>query len=405
MSTELSPDRPSWGHKVTLWQVREPAFWVFAILLLAGIVVSLIVQLGFANLSPAGLGLSWVLMMIYAIPMFLLIYFLDLYEREPLSLVFASLLWGAFAATLLSVIASEGWSTLAFDLLGDSALEWGAAVIAPPVEEILKGVGVIFIAMIARGEIDDLMDGFVYGAIAGLGFTVVEDVLYFIGVFGGTIGGVLEGFYIRVVASGLYGHVLYSGLFGIAVAYFITRKKEASVGKRLAVAGGLILTAILAHALWNSPLLFFFPDALDSPGAYLQLLLATAVKGLPLLLFVFLMVRMAHKREHKWLAAALAGEVGGPGIQQGELEVLQDPSGRRRARRETKKRAGPVAATTLKRLHRAQIDLAMINSRVDDPEHPDLVRQREYCAALREWLAANTGGASPPGGQNASSNT
>jgi RsiW-degrading membrane proteinase PrsW (M82 family) len=404
MSAELSPERPGWGHKVTLWQWREPAFWVFSVLLLAAIVVSLIVQLGFADLSPGGWALSWFLMLIYAVPMFLLVYFLDLYEREPLSLVFASLLWGAFAATLLSVIASQGWSALAFDLLGDSALEWGAAVIAPPVEEILKGVGVIFIVLIARSEVDDLMDGFVYGAMAGLGFTVIEDVLYFLGVFGGTVGGVLEGFYIRVVASGLYGHVLYSGLFGIAVAYFITRKKEASGGKRLAVAGGLILTAILGHALWNSPLLTFFPEALDSPGAYLQLLLATAVKGLPLLFFVYLMVRLAHKREHRWLAAALAGEVGGPGIQQAELEVLQVPSARRRARRDVKKRAGPVAAATLKRLHRAQIDLAMISSRVDDPEHPDLVRQREYCAALREWIAANAGGA-PPGAQNASSNT
>jgi RsiW-degrading membrane proteinase PrsW (M82 family) len=393
VSTEEQPLRPSWGHKVTLWQWREPAFWVFALLLAGGIIASLVIQLGFADLSPAGWTLSWFLMMLYAVPMFLLVYFLDLYEREPLSLVFASLLWGAFASTLLSLIASEGWSTLAFDLLGENALEWGAAVVAPPVEEILKGVGVVFIALIARGEIDDLMDGFVYGAMVGLGFTIVEDVLYFIGVFGGTVGGVLEGFYIRVIASGLYGHVLYSGLFGVGVAYFVTRRKEASLGKRLAVAGGLILIGILGHALWNSPLVFFFPEELNSAGDYIQLLLAMAVKGLPLLVFVYLMVRMAHRREHRWLRAALAGEVEGPGIRPEELEVLQDPKARRRARKEMAARAGPVAGATLKRLQRAQIDLAMIATRVHDPDHPDLVRQREYCASLRTWLEAN---ARPP---------
>jgi RsiW-degrading membrane proteinase PrsW (M82 family) len=383
---------PDWGHKVTLWQWRQPAFWVFAVVLLAGIIGSLILQLGFAELSPTGLTFSWFLMLLYAVPMFLLVYLLDLYEREPLSLVFGALLWGAFAATLLSIVASAGWESLAFRLLGGSALEWGAAVIAPPVEEILKGCGIVFIALIARGEIDDLMDGFVYGAMVGLGFTVIEDVLYFIGVFGGSVGGVLQGFFIRVIASGLYGHVLYSGLFGIGIAYFITRRGEATTGKRLAVAGGLILTAILGHALWNSPLLFFFPDDLSGPAAYLQMILAATIKGAPLLVFVILMVRLARKRENRWLHNALAEEVGGAGIHEAELAVLENPSARRRSRREMAVRSGAVAAATLKRLQRAQIDLAMIRTRVDDPEHPDLVRQREYCASLRDWLVTHASG-------------
>lgn len=388
MSVE-QPVRPRWGHRKSLWQVREPAFWVFILLLLAGIVVSFIFQATFAEVSPDGLALSWFLMMLYAVPMFLLVYLLDLYEREPLSLVFSALLWGGFTATVLSLISSTGWQSVAFDLLGENALEWSAAVIAPPIEEILKGCGIVFIALIARGEIDDLLDGFVYGAMVGLGFTVVEDVLYFMGVFGGSIGGVLEGFFIRVVASGLYGHVLYSGLFGVAVAYFITHRQDRPLGRRLAVAGGLILAAILGHALWNSPLVFFFPETLEGPGDYMQLAAAMAIKGLPLLVFVLVMVRLARSREHRWLRAALSSEVGGEGIRAEELATLEDPSARRRARSEMKARSGPVAAATLKRLHRAQIDLAMIRTRVDDDEHPDLVRQREYCAALRTWLEAN----------------
>ena len=388
MSVE-QPVRPRWGHKASLWQPREPAFWIYIVLLLAGIVVSLIFQTTFAEVSPDGLALSWFLMMLYAVPMFLLVYLLDLYEREPLSLVFSAILWGGFTATVLSVVASAGWQTVAFDLLGQNALEWGAAVIAPPVEEILKGCGIVFIALIARKEIDDLLDGFVYGAMVGLGFTVVEDVLYFMGVFGGSIGGVLEGFFIRVVASGLYGHVLYSGLFGVAVAYFVTHKTDRPLGKRLAVSGGLILAAIVGHGLWNSPLVFFFPENLDNPGAYLQLILATAIKGLPLLVFVVVMVRLARNREHRWLRAALESEVGSEGIHSDELATLEDPSARRRSRKEIKGRAGPVAAATLKRLHRAQIDLAMIRTRVDEDDHPDLVRQRAYCAALRTWLEEN----------------
>lgn len=52
------------------------------------------------------------------------------------------------------------------------------------------------------------------------------------------------------------------------------------------------------------------------------------------------------------------------------------------------RRAGPLAAQTLKRLQKAQINLAMVATRVHQDDHPDLVRQRQYCQALREWLVA-----------------
>jgi RsiW-degrading membrane proteinase PrsW (M82 family) len=45
---------------------------------------------------------------------------------------------------------------------------------------------VILIYLIARDEMDDMMDGFVYGAMVGLGFALIEDVFYFIAIFGGT---------------------------------------------------------------------------------------------------------------------------------------------------------------------------------------------------------------------------
>jgi hypothetical protein len=50
-----------------------------------------------------------------------------------------------------------------------------------------------------------------------------------------------------------------------------------------------------------------------------------------------------------------------------------------------------LAAQTLRRLQKAQINLAMVATRVNDDEHPDLVRQRQYCKALREWLIAYGG--------------
>ena len=108
------------------------------------------------------------------------------------------------------------------------AARWTAALTAPFVEEILKGLGVVLIYLIAPDEFDDMMDGFVYGAVCGLGFAVVEDVFYFMGVFGGHPSGVLQGFFVRVVSSGLYSHVLYTGLVGMGIGYFVSRRDPPS---------------------------------------------------------------------------------------------------------------------------------------------------------------------------------
>jgi RsiW-degrading membrane proteinase PrsW (M82 family) len=391
--TDALPRRPHWGYQTSLWQIGQPAFWVFILILAAGTIFSLVLQANFAGLTPGGWLLSWFLLLIYAVPVFIFVYALDLYEREPLSLVFAALLWGAFAATTLSILANQGWALVVLDLFSfETATQWVAALTAPFTEEILKGVGVILIYLIARREIDDVMDGFVYGAMVGLGFTVIEDVFYFVNQFGGEPGGVLQGFFVRVIASGLYGHVLYTGLFGIGVAYFVSRRREATLGKRLGVATLFILAGVFAHFLWNSPLLNLFPSGgLQDAGDYLQVILATAIKGLPFLGFVALMIALARRREHRWLRAALASEIGGEGLHPDELRVLESPSDRRRTRKEMARRSGPLAAHTLKRLQKAQINLAMVATRTHDPNHPDLVRQRQYCKALRDWLIAHAG--------------
>ena len=380
--------RPRWGHRTSLWQFHQPAFWLFAILLLLGLYNVIREQALFLQVSPSGLALSWVLLALYGIPVILLILFLDLYEREPISLMVGAFLWGAVVATSASGVANNGWG-LVIEGLADPtfAAQWTPALTAPWVEETVKGLGVVMIYLIARGEMDDIMDGLVYGALVGLGFAIYEDVFYFIGVFGGSVGGVLIGFFVRVIASGLYGHILWTGLTGIGIAYFTSRRGEASLGRRLAIAIGLFVIGILGHVLWNSPLLDLFPAELTDVGDYIQIVIAALVKGIPMLVFVVLMISLARRREHRWLRHALASEVGQGGIDEHDLHVLESPSRRRRARRDVAARGGPVAASAMRRLHREQINLAMIVTRVHDDSHPDLLRQREYCRSLRDWLA------------------
>ena len=391
---------PNWGPKLSLFQWREPAFWAFvALMLLCGAGAALW-MLSLLLTSPGGFLLSWLLLLFYLLPMFLIIYFLDFYDREPLSLVFAALAWGMIAATMLSVIGNDQWGAIIARLAGpDFAATWSAAITAPIVEESFKGIGVVLIYQIARRELNDIMDGFVYGAMIGLGFTVVEDVHYFIGAFGGTIGGIIQGFFFRVVVSGLYGHVMYTGLVGIGIAYFVTRKGEVSNAKRWLVTLGLIAAPVFAHFLWDSPLLNLIPPEGTSALLAILLLIATAaIKGLPFLAFLILMLVLARRRERYWLRKSIEAELGGPGLQPGELPILMSGKARRRSRDELRQRSGPAAANLLGQIQKEQIKLAMVRTRASSPDHPDLQRQRARLQELRNQLAAVTSGR-PPAGQ------
>ena len=384
--------RTGWGRRTSLFQWRQPAFWVYATVVVLTALYAFAQQQVFQELSPSGWALSWALLIAYGLPLFLAIYLLDLYEREPLSLVIGALVWGAVAATALSAVANDGWGLVVARLGGPVfAAEWTAALTAPFVEETLKAVGVVLIYLIARDEMDDMMDGFVYGAMVGLGFAIVEDVFYFVAIFGGTAGGVLAGFYVRVVSSGFYGHVLYTGLAGMGIAYFVSRRGEATLVRRTLVAAGLFLAAVAGHFLWNSPLLDFFPTSVDDVGDWLQIPLAAAIKGLPLLVFVLLLVRLARRRERMWLEAALRSEADSPALTATELRVLLDAREKRRSRRDLKERAGPGAARLLKRLQREQVNLAMVRTRSATDDALELVRQRELCKSLRDALLAMPG--------------
>ena len=387
-------------HHARFLQPRLPAFWLYTTVVALTGVVGIAEQNLFREMSPGGWALSWGLVILYAAPVAMLIYLLDLYEREPIPLLAAAFVWGAVAATTLSAIGNAGWGIVVARLGGpEFASRWSAALTAPFVEETLKGVGIVLIVLIARGEVDDVMDGFVYGALCGLGFAVVEDVFYFIAVFGGDVEGVLQGFFVRVIASGLYSHVLYSGLIGMAIGIVTTRRDDRPVRDRLRLAGLLAGAAVFGHFLWNSPILDFFPSHPWDGVEWFLIPVATAVKGLPFLLFVVLAIRLAHSRERRWLRETLAAELGEEAVTPQELAILESPRRRFRARRELRRRAGKRAAELLKRLQREQVNLAMVRSRVASEDDPALIRQRAVCGSLRDALKAIPGAASATGSE------
>jgi RsiW-degrading membrane proteinase PrsW (M82 family) len=398
---------PDWGNQTSVVQTRQPAFWFLAVVLAITGIIWLGRELELLQVAPSAWLLSIALLALYAVPVFAVVYFLDLYEREPISLLAAALLWGGVVSIALAAPTNTAWLEILQKVFGPQfAAEWGPALIGPAVEESLKFLGIVTIWLIAREEIDDVFDGFVYGALIGLGFAIVENLHYFIRFVanagaGGEFGAVLQGFFIRVIASGPYTHVLFTGIAGMGFAYYLTRLDQPRQRRLLFAIGGFAL-AVFAHFIWNSPFLGFLLG--DDPGI-VNWLIYTAIKGLPFLIFLVLMVRLAGTREQRWFERAVAGHVGGDALSPEDVKTLGGIRSRRAARKELGRRKGPEGERLAGRLQSAQLSLAMLATRTGTTQ-ADLDRQLDYIRGIRADIAqlpdvavmgAATAGAARPG--------
>ena len=122
--------------------------------------------------------------LLQAVLVLLLIRFLDLYEREPISIVFAMFFWGAIGAAILASIGNVALET---SLSEEVRVVFGPMISAPIVEELAKGLALVGAFVASRWaaqrfgvfEFDGPTDGIVYGAAIGIGFAFTEDLYYF----------------------------------------------------------------------------------------------------------------------------------------------------------------------------------------------------------------------------------
>ncbi len=296
--TAGTPMGPVWGHRGSLFSPQRAAFWLYLLLLLLSVGYALLEQGSFAAAYPAAWLLSVILMVIVVVPVLVLVYRLDQFEPEPLSLVVGAFLWGGLIAVFFSSVTNGLLISFLEKILAPETYEsWRAAIAAPINEEFYKAAGLAVLFLIAPLEFDSLMDGLVYGAFIGLGFQAVENVQYFVQAVdlaggGDQIGPVLGTFFIRVVVGGVYSHVLFTSLVGIGFAYAVTRT-EVSRARRVLVFCTLYAAAFAAHFVWNSP---WFESLIqeDSIGSFVGY---AFVKGIPFLAFLVVLVLMARRRE------------------------------------------------------------------------------------------------------------
>lgn len=374
---------PRWGYQTSFWQRRQPAFWLFVVTLVLTGFVALGQQLEMIQVAPEAWFATLLLLLPYAIPVLLVIYLLDLYEREPLSILAAALLWGGIVATTLSIYTNTPLSELIFKITADPVFtsEWSAALTAPFVEEGFKALGIILLVSMARAEMDDVLDGFIWGAMVGLGFLLVEDVFYFVRAYlsaGGSYEGLFQVFLIRILGAGPYSHFLYTGLIGMGIAYYHARP-DVPWSRRVLFGVALAAAGVGAHFFWNSPLL---GEILGDGGLVGWVIYVTA-KGLPMLIGLLLLIRLARRRERRWFARFTAAHVDDGTITADEMRDLGGLRSRWGARREASRVKGATGGRVKGRIQRQQINLAMVASRVGAADHPDVVQQRDLVRALK----------------------
>ncbi len=169
-----------------------------------GILVSIII--GFS----ASLFFAWIL------------YWLDRYEKEPVLLLGGVFAWGAIVAAgsafVINTVLGIG---VAIFTGSQTATELATGtLIAPLVEEVLKGLAVLGVFLIFKNEFDSVLDGIIYAGVTALGFAATENS-YYIYSYGYQEGGWSGLASISVIRIFLVGwqHPFYTAFTGIGLAF------------------------------------------------------------------------------------------------------------------------------------------------------------------------------------------
>lgn len=168
----------------------------------------------------------------YTIPAFI---WLDRLEPEPRAMRWNAFLWGGGISVLVASVANE---------FTDASFGTTAALVisAPVAEEIMKSLGILGAAK--RNQIDSPLDGVVYAGYVGLGFAMVENIIYFSQAI------VDDDLGLVFVMRGLFSpfaHPFFTLWVGLAIGTAVKKGRS----RRFAAMRGLLL-AMALHSSWNA---------------------------------------------------------------------------------------------------------------------------------------------------------
>jgi RsiW-degrading membrane proteinase PrsW (M82 family) len=166
---------------------------------------------------------------------------------EPMAITFLlSILFASFAALVNTALFP------AFGIIPFIGLPLFFFLVVGPIEETVKWAA-IRVHAYKDDRFDAVIDGVVYGAIAGLGFAAIENFIYIINIYSAAapagvttqLESATETAYVRAFVGP--GHVIYSAFAG----YYLGLAKFNPDNRGPIVVKGLLI-AVFIHALYNT---------------------------------------------------------------------------------------------------------------------------------------------------------
>jgi len=351
-------DTSGWGARFSFVQPHNACLWVYLGLVLSGLwfVVTAVdgTHGAFNEAYTTALVCSGLFCAVF-------LYFLhrfDRWERTPAALAVTAFLGGGLGATFaIAIIGNGAVMSIYTKAFGQAwATDWQAGLTAPFVEETAKGAIFLLLMGLAPVVIRTVSDGLIVGAYVGLGFQILEDILYAqnsaFAQFGAHQSDAVLGNFVLRAVTGIPSHALYTALFAAGLIYLIGTPAQP---RRIVPGVVLVLTPVLIHGIWDSA------AALGGQTFAVLVLLADTIFSVAAILVA---IRWAGRRERTFMHDIMAPEVTGGTITQAEFDALLGHRKERRAA--VKQREKGVSRRREKHVLRAARDLAEDIARGDD---------------------------------------
>jgi len=328
--------------------------WLLTGLIIAGFTIA---ALALAAYFQASIGLMTALLalLLAALPLGVVVptfLWLDRFEAEPTKYLVFAFLWGALVASVLAALFNTG-AMLVIQSASDptSAMATTAVVVAPIVEETLKGLLVLIVWRLRRREFDGLIDGLVYAGITAAGFAFTENIQYLGQGYAAGGGEVLAATFVGRGIMSPFAHPMFTCLTGIGIGIAATAR---STGVRIvAPITGWVL-AMLAHGLWN----------LSAVTGGAGLLVGYFLVGVPVFCAYVGLVIWARRREGRLIGRHLSPYADAGWLSPSEVIMLSSMGHRREARVWAKTNAGSTGLKAMRQFQDAASELGLLRQRM-----------------------------------------
>lgn len=360
----------------TRWLIAGIGVAILAISTIITVVLNSFVGISaLAQNGPSSIVAALTIPIIPALGIFLLVNFMDRFEREPWFLRLAAFLWGAIIA-----IPPAFFIETKIDSMLNSMLDPGASEVlrtalqglnAGITEETIKGLGVLLLFIFLRDEFDNVTDGIVYGALIGAGFAMVENFNY----FAVNSKNFLVFLIVGRIILGWLGHSTFTACFGAALGYVRHTRVR---WKQIVIPLLGYLIAVGLHSFFDFVDLqasAAIRSSAGNPAVVNYALVAVVGNYVPPFLaqigLLYILIKsLAH--EAAVIREFLAVEVSNGVVTVGEYALLQNSFRRTKTERQVLKKSGIGQWRLVKDLYQTEIGLAFRKWHVSMGDKPKL---------------------------------